>query len=292
MTRVIFLLITKHGWQVQVKKTSFAVAGTIIMLVVVSLAYNPIPSASSANSTDTGINPALQEGQLIVTGLVDNPLNLSWAELVGMPKTTVNATLICVDFPNRIVAQGNWTGIKLRTLLEEAKLSVGAIKVAFYAADGYSTDLTVETAMRDDIILAYENDGEPLSNLRLVVPGKWGYKWISQVTVIELVDYNFLGRWESAGYPDEADVSSGAQSVKDLPSLLPVPSPTPTPTTLPSPSPSQPPVASPAPSQQPTPTPEAPKGLFLPIEAVYAIASSLAIVMVVFGVIVVRKRAK
>ena len=42
--------------------------------------------------------------------------------------------------------------------------------------------------------------------LRLVVPDKWGYKWISYVTVIELVDYDFLGVWESQGYPDAAVV--------------------------------------------------------------------------------------
>jgi hypothetical protein len=279
-----------------VKRTSFVVIGTIIivMLAVTSLAYNPIPSASSVNSTDTEMNPAIPEWQLIVTGLVDNPLNLSLAEIVAMPKTTVNAALICVDAPRTVLMEGNWTGIKLRLLLEEAEISAAAIKVGFYAADGYSTDLTVETAMRDDIILAYEKDGEPLNNLRLVVPGKWGYKWISQVTVIELVDYNFLGRWESQGYPDEADITLGAPRARDVQSLVPVPSPTPTPTTSPPPSPSQPPVASPAPapSQQPTPTPKAPKGLSLPIEAVYAIASSLAIVIVVFGVIVVRKRAK
>jgi hypothetical protein len=277
-----------------VKRTSFVVVGTIVivMLAVISLAYNPIPSASSVNSTDTGINPAVPEWQLIVTGLVDNPLNLSLAEIVAMPKTTVNAALICVDAPRNVLVEGNWTGIKLRLLLEEAEISAAAIKVGFYAADGYSTDLTVETAMRDDIILAYEKDGEPLNDLRLVVPGKWGYKWISQVTVIELVDYNFLGRWESQGYSDEADITLGAQSVKDLKSLFPVPSPTPIPTTPPSPSPSQPPVASPAPLQQPTPTPKAPEGLFLPIEVVYAIVSSIAIVIVVFGVIVVRKRAK
>jgi DMSO/TMAO reductase YedYZ molybdopterin-dependent catalytic subunit len=269
------------------KKIFAGIAATVtIALVVISFAYNlTLPANSAKAETET-------EWQLTVTGLVENPLNLNWTEIVAMPKTTVNATLFCVDFPNAVVAQGNWTGIKLQTLLEEAKPSADAIKVGFHAADGYSTDLTVETAMRDDIILAYEKDDEPLSNLRLVVPGKWGYKWISQVTVIELVDYNFLGRWESQGYPDEADVSSGAQSVKDLKSLLPVPSPTPTPTTSPSPSPSQPPVASPAPLQQPTPTPKASKGLFLPIETVYAIASSLAIVIVVFGVIVVRKRAK
>jgi len=263
------------------------------MLVVVSLAY-PIPSANSADSIDTGINPVLQEGRLIVTGFVNNPLNLSWAELVAMPKTTVNAALVCVDAPRNVLMEGNWTGVKLQTLLEEADVSAAAVKVGFHAADGYSTDLTVETARRDDIILAYEKDGNLLYNLRLVVPGKWGYKWISQLTVIELVDYNFLGRWESAGYSDEADTGQGGQSLKDLISSLPVLSPAPTPTTSPFPSPSPPPVASPAPapSQQPTPTPEAPKGLFLPIEAVYAIASSLGIVIVVFGVIVVRKRAK
>ncbi len=171
------------------------------MLAVISLAYNPIPSANSADSTD------VQEGRLIVTGLVNNPLNLSWTEIVAMPKTTVNATLVCVDAPRTALMAGNWTGIKLRTLLEEAEVSAAAIKVGFHAADGYSTDLTIETAMRDDIILAYENNGNSLNDLRLVVPGKWGYKWISQLTHIELIDYDFLGFWESRGYSDEAEVT-------------------------------------------------------------------------------------
>jgi hypothetical protein len=257
------------------------------MLAVISLAYNPIPSANSADSTD------VQEGRLIVTGLVNNPLNLSWADLVAMPKTTVNATLVCVDAPRTALMAGNWTGVKLRTLLENAEVSAVAIKVGFHAADGYSTDLTVETARRDDIILAYEKDDIPLYSLRLVVPGKWGYKWISQLIVIELVDYNFLGLWESQGYSDEANTGQLIVINDDTPSLS-FPFSTPTPTTSPPPSPSPPPAASPtpAPSQQPTPTPETLKGPFLPIEAVYATVSSLAIVIVIFGVIVVRKRKK
>ena len=257
------------------------------MLAVISLAYNPIPSANSADSTD------VQEGRLIVTGLVNNPLNLSWADLVAMPKTTVNATLVCVDAPRTALMAGNWTGVKLRTLLENAEVSAVAIKVGFHAADGYSTDLTVETARRDDIILAYEKDGISLYSLRLVVPGKWGYKWINQLIVIELFDYNFLGLWESQGYSDEANTGQLILINDDMSSLS-FPSPTPTPTTSPPPSPSPPPAASPtpAPSQQPTPTPETLKGPFLPIEAVYATVSSLAIVIVIFGVIVVRKRKK
>ena len=65
--------------------------------------------------------------------------------------------------------------------------------------------------MREDIILAYEKDGERLSEkTRLVVPGKWGYKWISQLTRIELVNYDFKGFWESRGYSDEADITSSS----------------------------------------------------------------------------------
>ncbi len=62
--------------------------------------------------------------------------------------------------------------------------------------------------MREDVLLAYERDGEPLpEKLRLVVPGKWGYKWISQLIRVELVNYDFKGSWESRGYSDNAEIS-------------------------------------------------------------------------------------
>jgi hypothetical protein len=270
------------------KKTSFAVIGaiTIILLMIIGLAYNPIPFVSPLN-TDAG-----QNGQLIVTGLVDTPLNLTLAEITDMPQTTVNATIICVDFPGNIVKDGNWTGVKLKTLLEMANPSAGVVKVAFFASDGYSTDLTIQTAMHDDIIVAYQNNGEALSSLRLVVPGKWGYKWISMLTRIELVNYNFLGRWESQGYSDEADISEGSPGIGILNPLYPNVAATPTPATSPSPSPSQSPVTS-QPSDQPTPTPATTqKTLSFPIEAIYAIAIAAIVGIVGFGAIVVRKRSK
>lgn len=229
--------------------------------------------------------------KLTVTGLVDSPLNLSGTEIVAMPKSTVNAAIVCVDFPGQIVMQGNWTGVKLRTLLEEAKPLPSAIKVAFFAADGYSTDLTMATAMWDSVILAYEKDGEPLNDLRLVVPGKWGYKWISQLIRIELVDFNFLGRWESAGYSDEADVSSSSgSSLRDLGPSFPSSSPTPPPATSPFPYPTQPPLTSPSPLGQPVPTPEPSAEIFIPSEAVYTIvASAVAVVLVAIFMFIYKK---
>jgi DMSO/TMAO reductase YedYZ molybdopterin-dependent catalytic subunit len=125
-----------------------------------------------------------------------------------MPNTTVVAALYCVDFPTSPVRDGDqWTGVRLALVLERAGVSPSAVKVVFRAADGYSTDLTVTTAEREDVILAYQQNGVTLpEKLRLVVPGKWGYKWISKPDHIELVDYDFKGTWESRGYSDEAEV--------------------------------------------------------------------------------------
>jgi DMSO/TMAO reductase YedYZ molybdopterin-dependent catalytic subunit len=198
------------------KKSAFsiAIAILIMMLMVVSSGSGLQPTAHAESNS--------AEWQLIITGLVEHELNLSLTELAAMPQTTVNAAIICVDFPGRVVAEGNWKGVNLWFLLEMAGVSPDAVKVAFYANDGYSTDLTVETAKREDIILAYEKDDVPLSEkLRLVVPGKWGYKWISQVASIELVDYDFKGFWESRGYSDDADITDGSsgQPSPDSPSI-------------------------------------------------------------------------
>jgi DMSO/TMAO reductase YedYZ molybdopterin-dependent catalytic subunit len=165
---------------------------------------NPAPTPTG---TDTPGAAADSEWSLVVDGLVQSPLNLTFDDLVAMPRTTVYAELYCVWSPTTLIAGGYWTGVRLGLLLEQAGVSPEAIKVAFYADDGYTTDLTVTTAMRSDIILAYERDGEPLTEgVRLVVPGKWGYKWISGLTQVVLVDYDFLGLTESQGYSDEADI--------------------------------------------------------------------------------------
>ncbi len=146
---------------------------------------------------------------LVMDGFVRSPLNLTFDDLLAMPRSTVNAELYCVGDPTTVLAKGDWTGVRLGLLLEEAGVSPEAVKVAFYADDGFTTDLPVATARRDDIILAYERDGKLLTEqVRLVVPGKWGYKWVRDVTRIELVNYDFKGFYESRGYSDEADISS------------------------------------------------------------------------------------
>jgi DMSO/TMAO reductase YedYZ molybdopterin-dependent catalytic subunit len=153
---------------------------------------------------DMAATAADSEWSLIVDGLVESPLNLTFDDLLAMPTSAVYADLYCVGLPTQPLAQGDWTGVRLGFILEQAGVLPEAVKVAFFDDYDYATDLTVTTAMRDDIILAYERDGEPLTEKQLVVPCMWGYKWIREPTHIELVDYDFLGKYETIGYPDEA----------------------------------------------------------------------------------------
>ena len=171
---------------------------SVFLSIFVSFSSEP---AAQGMAIDT-------EWQLTVTGQVLNPLNLSIADLIAMPRTTIYAQIYCVGPPGFLVEEGNWTGVKLGFLLEKAGISPGAIKVGFYANDGFSTDLTIVSAKDDNVLVAYEKDSMPLNEtLRLVVPGRWGYKWIHHLNRIELVDYDFLGKYESQGYSDSAEIT-------------------------------------------------------------------------------------
>jgi len=179
---------------------------------------------------------------LTITGLIDHPTNQTLAQLKALPKTTIYAAIICVDFPSTIVEDGNWTGVQLSTLLSQVGVQAG-VKIKITANDGYSSDLTVQDAMQSNVILAYEKDGEALSALRLVVPGRWGYKWVNFVSSIEVLNYDYQGFWESRGYSDSAIIGQnpgGSGPQLTPPSLTPntqIPSttPSPTPTTTPAP---------------------------------------------------------
>jgi DMSO/TMAO reductase YedYZ molybdopterin-dependent catalytic subunit len=212
-----------------------AITAVMIVVMVIGfadLSYAPlVPEVSAVSSGG--------DWRLTVSGLVDRALNLSCADLKAMPATSVSGIIVCVGFPDETVASGNWTGVRLWYVLQLAGVSPDATKVAFHATDSYSTDLTVDTAEHGDVIIAYEKDGQALSEtLRLVVLGKWGYKWISQLTSVEAVDYDFKGFYESQGYSDDASIPEGSLGYVGGP--YPTPGPSPSPNASPTPSPSPP----------------------------------------------------
>jgi len=195
----------------RIQAVAIAIGLVTVMVVLAGFAY-------FLNTTSSSTTPSLHlpledlKWTLEVNGLVRHHLNLSIAELTTMPRSTVDAALYCLPFPaattGSLVDFGNWSGVRLGLILEKAGILPGVVKIAFYAKDGFTTDLTITPAMNDDIVIAYEKDGEALpQKLRLVVPGRWGYKWIHSLIRIEAVDYDFRGLYESRGFPDNAEIT-------------------------------------------------------------------------------------
>jgi DMSO/TMAO reductase YedYZ molybdopterin-dependent catalytic subunit len=124
-------------------------------------------------------------GQAKNSGVEQAKIILYYSELVSMPRTTVNADLYCVD---SLIDHGNWTGVKLGSVLEKAGLNQQVENVEFHASDGYSITIPYSVAMRGDVIIAYEKDGSNLPELtRLVIPNAYGDEWISKITQIKII---------------------------------------------------------------------------------------------------------
>jgi hypothetical protein len=171
-----------------------------------------------------------------IDGSTNNPINITIQELIQMPAIKVPAALFCY---NTLVGAGVWEGPQLSLLLEIAELENDTIALKFYADDGYTTHLSIEKAMEEDVIIAYAIDDQPLPELRLVVPGENGAVWITLINHIEARSY----------VPVIVSTPSPSPSPTPSPSPSPTPSPSPSPTPSPSPSPT------PSPSPSPTPSP-------------------------------------
>jgi len=145
---------------------------------------------------------------LTIEGRVDNETVLTLEDLRSMPSMEVKSTLKCVDGYSGTAV---WKGVSLGYVLDQAGLMNDADEVLFRASDGYHSSLTVEDAYAEDVLLCYEMNGETLPKnqgypLKVVVPGKWGYKWVKWIYRIEVIDYDHQGYWESRGWDDDADI--------------------------------------------------------------------------------------
>jgi DMSO/TMAO reductase YedYZ molybdopterin-dependent catalytic subunit len=117
-------------------------------------------------------------------GAVDSPFSFTLDDLRAMPQTTVESVLLC---DGAYVTSGNWKGVQLGYLLDQAGVQEGVQSVIFYASDGYSSNLPISASSNENIIIAYELDGKPLQEtLRLVVPEANGEFWIAYLTTMDV----------------------------------------------------------------------------------------------------------
>ena len=154
---------------------------------------------------------------LPVTGLVSNPLNLNYAQLLAMESQDQYNTLECVsnNTDGDLISTAKFTGVKFSDILAQAGAKPEATYVVFKAADGYSVGIPIANAMDPGTILAYHINGEPLPAehgfpARMIVPGFYGMMNCKWVTSIELVAEKYLGYWQVRGWINEAKYETGS----------------------------------------------------------------------------------
>jgi DMSO/TMAO reductase YedYZ molybdopterin-dependent catalytic subunit len=151
----------------------------------------------------------LEKWALTVDGEVEKPLRLSWDDFLKLPKVESISDFHCVE--GWSVLNCRWEGVRFREIVKLVKPKETARSVTFECADGYTTSLTLEELVGDDVLLACKLDGKELEEglgwpLRLVVPDKYAYKSALWVTRIRFTSEKELGYWEKRGYSDSADI--------------------------------------------------------------------------------------
>jgi DMSO/TMAO reductase YedYZ molybdopterin-dependent catalytic subunit len=138
-----------------------------------------------------------------VSGLVEEPLRLSWQEFSNLAQTEVLADMHCVTRWSRF--DNHWGGVPALELMRRVKLRSEGRHVMVHAEYGYTSNLPLADFLRPTTIFALRHDGQPLAPehgypLRLVVPHLYSWKSVKWVREIELLDREAPGFWEQNGY--------------------------------------------------------------------------------------------
>lgn len=179
----------------------------------------PTPNSNFYITTYTSTPPVDPASwRLSIKGLVANPFELSYAQIKSLPQIDEMLTLECIGNPpdGSLISNARWRGVRLRPLLEHARVNRRAVWVVMRAADGYYTGLPVDELLRDENFLPWMMNGVPLPPdhgfpVRIFIPGKYGMKQPKWITELEFVDRPETGYWEARRWSNTAwrKVNSG-----------------------------------------------------------------------------------
>jgi DMSO/TMAO reductase YedYZ molybdopterin-dependent catalytic subunit len=160
------------------------------------LHYGPVPKVDLAHWS------------FRIWGLVAQPLEWTWEQFLSLPSVESVSDIHCVTRWSRL--DNRWRGVPVREVLARARPLPQARFVLAHAEYGYTANLPLEALLDDDVLLAYEHDGQPLTPehgfpLRLVVPKRYFWKSAKWVRGLELLAEDRLGFWEQLGYHNDAD---------------------------------------------------------------------------------------
>jgi DMSO/TMAO reductase YedYZ molybdopterin-dependent catalytic subunit len=143
-----------------------------------------------------------------VTGLVENELDLSFDELLELGTREVTTDIHCVTRWTKLDMP--WKGVPMSAVLKACRPLPDARFVIAHAEQGFTANLPIEAIQDDDVLLAYEAEGMPLTPdhgfpLRLFVPSRYFWKSAKWLRGLEFTADDRPGFWEGYGYHNDAD---------------------------------------------------------------------------------------
>jgi DMSO/TMAO reductase YedYZ molybdopterin-dependent catalytic subunit len=165
---------------------------------------------------DLGMIPDLtrETWRLDVGGLCEQPQTLDWAALQALPQVEDVSDFHCVTTWSRM--DNRWKGVRFRDLAEHCGVSAEARFVFCEGYDQtpdgtpYTTNLSLESALVEDVLLVYEWEGEPLpaehgGPVRMITPRLYAWKGTKWIKGIKFLAEDEPGFWEVRGYSMTAD---------------------------------------------------------------------------------------
>ena len=154
-----------------------------------NLEVTPIGQFDTMGDTDIEID--LDDWRLEVTGAVQQPLRLTYADLLIMPAVERKVLLICPGF---FSYHGDWKGVSVQALLKRAGVQPGSDRLRFFGESplGDKNEIfTMADLEGDAVFLAYNVNGRALPRkhgfpLRVVAEGHWGSEWVKYVYKVEV----------------------------------------------------------------------------------------------------------
>ena len=159
---------------------------------------------------DIGIRPEipLDKWRLNISGLVENPVSLSWEQFLALPQFIDVSDFHCVTTWSQFDME--FEGVAFFTLADLVKPKPEAKHVLFRSYDGYTTNNPIEACLDDDVLIAHKWNGKPLTKdhgapARVILPKRYAWKGAKFVRDIIFSAHDELGFWEVRGYSNTAD---------------------------------------------------------------------------------------
>jgi DMSO/TMAO reductase YedYZ molybdopterin-dependent catalytic subunit len=158
---------------------------------------------------DLGAQPNVtrESFRLRVDGACRNPYTLDYAGLLALEQTDDVSDFHCVTGWSKLDVP--WRGVRVATLLALAEPADDATHLVCHGSDGYDTNIPFTEALKDDVLVVYMAEGQPLpaehgGPVRMITPQLYAWKGAKWLSRLEILTADRKGFWELRGYSNTA----------------------------------------------------------------------------------------